>query len=1150
MTSLAVFIAFAVLCCGVQAQTDSITSEDILRSNFDNITDNESTLQILANFSVSNQLSYLNLTGTITLLSVSSYTITSQVFIGPMFVLGGIDLNLNLNVNLNDSSGQGLISFSGNQLTINNGSYSGHSYSSYNYLFTVSNTTVNINSGKFTASRILNVSSETLNITGGTFAGIDSKQALKIKSGTASTIGNRASCILNMNNGTLYIIEGTFIGSDIDYVMMTTSDTEIIIGSNNSNNSPTFKGIKILEVSNTNPNTTFTILQSTFQSTTKSESNGVQIVINNATSTFGTNSYFPIFIDLKLLQISGGSLNIVGGNISGLKHSGLQIIISESANVTIGEQNTTNATFSNFNTINVDNSQLNIFSGEISTLDLYDILITSSNSIVTIGDPSSQTQTLILKASKILNMINGTLNIIEGTFIGSDIDYVMMTTSDTEIIIGSNNSNNSPTFKGIKILEVSNTNPNTTFTILQSTFQSSVNSFFEEIGVQLIINNATSVIGTNESYPTFTDLELLQFSGGTSSVDYGQITGNRGMSCYLKATNSSVVTIGADISNPSFRYIDFQAVGGHIIFKGGDVSKEFMFGFRILSEESGIITIENSISDPTFTYFDIIFCEGNSTLNIFAGFTCVPDGHFSHHIVTINSTVVIGRNSSNNELNIKSRLFLKMDSGVLNIVSGNIIGTNNDFELIRTSDTLINIVEGSTATINGSKVFEITEGIVNIQGGIFIGSNVFNITKGTLNIQGGTFIQNSIKHAVITTSEAVVTFGENSTSIFVSAWALDIIQSNLSIFGGNFTGINSKQALISTSNTSLIIGSEASFDTSQILDTNKGQLNITGGLFTGSSQGTMIKTSDTEIIIGSNNSSNSPTFKGIKILEVSNTNPNTTFTILQSTFQSTTKSDSNGVQIIINNAATVIGKNESYPTFIDLELLQFSGGSSNIDCGYFTGIQRESVYGQIKATDPSEVTISEDNENRSFLYVDFNSVGGHMIFKGGNLSRDETRKFFILASESGIITIENIISNPTFTNIESIICNDKSTLNIFTGFTYSPENTSKALIQTNNSTVVIGRVSQQQNYTFRRILNMTYGALHIVSGNLIGIDPNTTLIATYGTHIIIREGSTANFTTSRIFDITEGTMNILGGIFTGSNVLNITKGTLNIYGGT
>ncbi|KAA6360127.1 MAG: hypothetical protein EZS28_044346, partial [Streblomastix strix] len=241
MASLAIFIAFSVLCCGVQAQTDSITSEDILRSSFDNVTDNKSTLQVIANFSVSNQLSYLNLTGNITLLSVNSYTITSQVSTGPMFVLGGIDLNLNLNVNLNDSTGQGLISFSGNQLTINNGSYSGHSYSSYNYLFTVSNTTVTIISGTFKASRILNVSSETLNITGGIFAGIDPKQALKIKSGTASTIGNRASCILNMNNGTLNIMGGTFIGSDIDYVMMTTSDTEIIIGSNNSSNSPTFK---------------------------------------------------------------------------------------------------------------------------------------------------------------------------------------------------------------------------------------------------------------------------------------------------------------------------------------------------------------------------------------------------------------------------------------------------------------------------------------------------------------------------------------------------------------------------------------------------------------------------------------------------------------------------------------------------------------------------------------------------------------------------------------------------------------------------------------------------------------------------------------------------------------------------------------------
>ncbi|KAA6357701.1 MAG: hypothetical protein EZS28_046772, partial [Streblomastix strix] len=282
--------------------------------------------------------------------------------------------------------------------------------------------------------------------------------------------------------------------------------------------------------------------------------------------------------------------------------------------------------------------------------------------------------------------------------------------------------------------------------------------------------------------------------------------------------------------------------------------------------------------------------------------------------------------------------------------------------------------------------------------------------------------------------------------------------------------------------------------------------------------------------------------------------------------------------MIINNAATVIGTNDSYPTFIDLEFLQFGGGTSNIDYGNFTGIQRELVYGQIRATDSSEVTICENHENRSFLYVDFNAVGGQLIFEGGNLSKDINRKFFILASESGIITIENTISNVTFTNIDQIICNDHSTLNIFTSFTYSPKNTSQALIQTFDSTVVIGRASliDELNIDDRWILNMSSGALNIVSGNIKANSTDQALITTYGTLITIVKRATAIFTTSNVFNISEGIMNIQGGTFiqnstehamiTATNAtvtfgenstsifkaawgLNVIQGNLNIFGG-
>ncbi|KAA6362256.1 MAG: hypothetical protein EZS28_042216, partial [Streblomastix strix] len=164
MKSLAVFVAFALLCSFVRAQ---VTSEDTLRTS---INGGASSLQVAANFSVSNQISQLNISVTKTI-SGNEYTITSEVTSGPMLVLGGSSFILQLDVNLNDSTGQGLINFSGRQMTITGGFYSGPSFSSANYLFTMSNTAIIIDSGTFTASKILNMSSGRLNLTGGLFTG-------------------------------------------------------------------------------------------------------------------------------------------------------------------------------------------------------------------------------------------------------------------------------------------------------------------------------------------------------------------------------------------------------------------------------------------------------------------------------------------------------------------------------------------------------------------------------------------------------------------------------------------------------------------------------------------------------------------------------------------------------------------------------------------------------------------------------------------------------------------------------------------------------------------------------------------------------------------------------------------------------------------
>lgn len=55
-----------------------------------------------------------------------SAQITSQVTTGPLFNLGGTNLDLTFTgISLTDSTGKGLIEFTGRKLTINEGTYSG-----------------------------------------------------------------------------------------------------------------------------------------------------------------------------------------------------------------------------------------------------------------------------------------------------------------------------------------------------------------------------------------------------------------------------------------------------------------------------------------------------------------------------------------------------------------------------------------------------------------------------------------------------------------------------------------------------------------------------------------------------------------------------------------------------------------------------------------------------------------------------------------------------------------------------------------------------------------------------------------------------------------------------------------------------------------
>ncbi|KAA6388560.1 MAG: hypothetical protein EZS28_015912, partial [Streblomastix strix] len=228
-------------------------------------------------------------------------------------------------------------------------------------------------------------------------------------------------------------------------------------------------------------------------------------------------------------------------------------------------------------------------------------------------------------------------------------------------------------------------------------------------------------------------------------------------------------------------------------------------------------------------------------------------------------------------------------------------------------------------------------GTMNILGGIFTGSNVLNITKGTLNIYGGTFIQNSIKLAMIKATNAIVTIGENSTSIFKAAWALDIIQGYLNIFGGIFTYKSIEHGMVTTTDAMVIIGRNLTPTMTgfNLFDILRGTIYILGGTFSKKSSlelnGTRISITDANATFGDYNDANiTPIFNGIDVFNFSG--GKIWF------FNGKYNGIKSGFKIISFESQLTFDGKLRQPEFYQIQVIKQDHGQLNLLYGLFVGI--------------------------------------------------------------------------------------------------------------------------------------------------------------------------------------------------------------------
>ncbi|KAA6380260.1 MAG: hypothetical protein EZS28_024213 [Streblomastix strix] len=751
--------------------------------------------------------------------SGETLTVESKASIGPLISLSGTIHSLTIeDLNFDDTTGKGLISFSGYELILNNGIFSTAVTLPTNYLIQTSSAQISIEQTEFSAPKALFITAGSIDIISGTFTQTEPSEDALIKTTESQVqIGGLYSSpiftgyyVLDISDGTILSINSGKFTQTLDQSqtqgnaavlpLIKTDGILVIIGTLEVSEIPVFEGQFILDV---NQGISFTIYQGKFTATNNPD--GALIVAKETEVEIGSDGRIPEFTAPLVLDITGGILTIDNG----------------------------------------------IFKGDHPT----DALIKASGAEVIIGS----TYTPSFEAPYILKVADGSgtgLKIVSGAFTGPDnADTTLITTSDSAVQIG--DASNIPEFNGVKILEVSNTDgilPYKTLTITQGTFKLPTDS--EQTETQISTTNAIVLIGQS-GLPIFTDPIKIHTVSGSLTIIQGQFTGSDTEQAIITASDTTI-RIGNTSMVPIFtapRILDIS--GGTLnisrgIFTGPDDADTTM----ITTSDTGVY-FENSGFDPEFNGIKIlevsntapVDIEPYKTVSIIKGIFKLPAGsiYSGIQIVITNAATSIGvrlRLPQFNDLEL-----LKVTGGSLNIVNCQIVGTT------QTSAQSSIILSNSTVTY-GDDLF--SPSISNL--------NVIDIKGGSLTLLRGTISGNPSNGLQILISEQafvnisyVILVGSPPSTASPVLSNIDFIKCDDSILNidlGQFTGISTKNSLIIASRATVIIGNNnyaPTLNAPNIIDVSGGTLNIINGQFTHTGTDTtqaIINTSGTEVTIG------------------------------------------------------------------------------------------------------------------------------------------------------------------------------------------------------------------------------------------------------------------------------------------------------------
>ncbi|KAA6359428.1 MAG: hypothetical protein EZS28_045045, partial [Streblomastix strix] len=409
----------------------------------------------------------------------------------PLFSITGGGLTLTLqNIEI-DSTGKPLMTFGGQLLKIESGTFTGTTET----LITASAPVTIGTSGtpEFTAQKIVSVTGNNeLKIIKGRFSGTSGTTSLITAAGPI-TIGDGGTPIfknlgnLSISGVVLKIISGTFDREEgaRSIQIVATNNATVTIGGTET--SPQFTDLTSLIVNNG----TLTIISGSFTNTGpihKPQEGSLpplpepMISTTNTTVTIGSSTTTPQFIALEnqVLSVSSGSLTITKGIFTGESTSLPQIttlrvqivvgtnfnptfncpyalnvrtgsmtirdefflgnqttkIITNDTTVTIGAESGSQPSITNLKQLIIGRPGiLNILGGSLTGESSSDPMILTNDTAVTIG---SGTSTPSFSSQQALNVIAGSLTITKGIFIGTSNTLPQITTSGIQITYGAN----------------------------------------------------------------------------------------------------------------------------------------------------------------------------------------------------------------------------------------------------------------------------------------------------------------------------------------------------------------------------------------------------------------------------------------------------------------------------------------------------------------------------------------------------------------------------------------------------------------------------------------------------------------------------------------------------------------------------------------